>query len=214
MLERRGFPVSVVQVKRWEWLRVAGGLLDAAFWRGEQRPDGLACKAITFFACSCSSLLHSSATIPLITLLTNPPQVPRADFLRCADGWYLERTLKTIDEVSAANEGRRVLLIAHSAGGWLARAALADGAWVREGEQAGSFVRALVTLGSPHFPPPAGASASCATRGALAFTDNAYPGAHLAESQSIVYLTVAGSAIQAIDQVRCVPFMPRHSLPV
>ena len=42
-LRRRGFDdVSIVPLPRWEWIRVAGGLADPAFWSCSQRPDGLA----------------------------------------------------------------------------------------------------------------------------------------------------------------------------
>ena len=42
-LRRRGFDdVTVVEVPRWEWLRVAGGLFDPLFWLCKQQPEGLA----------------------------------------------------------------------------------------------------------------------------------------------------------------------------
>jgi len=170
-LSRRGFEdVTVVGLPRWEWVRVAGGLLDIDFWLNKQRPESI------------------------------------------AYGWYVERARKTIVEASERSRGARVLVIGHSAGGWLARAALGQGEWEvaadAEGEapttvKARDAVCGLVTLGAPHFPPPKG-SPPCATRGALATCDKEMPGAHLAAqglalvepSAGIAYVTVAGSAIQ------------------
>ena len=42
VLQRRGADVTVMDLPRWEWIRVAGGLFDPQFWLGNQRPDGLA----------------------------------------------------------------------------------------------------------------------------------------------------------------------------
>ena len=42
VLERRGFDVSIVPVKRLDWFRVAAGLFDPAFWIAQQRPGGIA----------------------------------------------------------------------------------------------------------------------------------------------------------------------------
>ena len=121
-LRRRGFDdVTVVEVPRWEWLRVAGGLFDPQFWLCKQQPEGL------------------------------------------AYGWYVRRARETIDAAYRRSD-ERVLVLAHSAGGWLARAALGDGEWP-SGERTSSVVCGVVTLGAPHFPPPAG-SPPCATRGA------------------------------------------------
>lgn len=122
-LERRGFDtVEVVPVDRTDWLRVAGGLLDADFRAGEGTPNGR------------------------------------------AFGWYLERTGETVRKAKAkaAASGEadaRVLLLGHSAGGWLARAALGDGTPESSLARlnAAEDVCGLVTLGTPHLPPPEGA---------------------------------------------------------
>jgi pimeloyl-ACP methyl ester carboxylesterase len=137
VLERRGFSVKIVPVERYDWIRVALGLFDPAFWQNNQLASGL------------------------------------------AYGWYLKKTLETIDSCSTDDCG--VLVVGHSAGGWLARAALADGI---------PNVCGLVTLGAPHAPPPAGIN--CATRGALKNTDAAFPGAFLTR---IPYITVAGNSL-------------------
>jgi triacylglycerol esterase/lipase EstA (alpha/beta hydrolase family) len=125
-LERRGFnTVEVVPVDRTDWLRVAGGLLDADFRAGEGTPDGR------------------------------------------AFGWYLERTGETVRKAKAkaaasGDADARVLLLGHSAGGWLARAALGDGTPESSLARliAAEDICGLVTLGTPHLPPPEGTIAS------------------------------------------------------
>jgi len=102
-----------------------------------------------------------------------------------AFGWYLDRVEETVAEASASG---RVLLLAHSAGGWLARAAL--------GRAGGSLVErtsALVTLGSPHRAPPTEPPGDDQTRGALKFVDENYPGAFFRDD--IEYVTVAGASV-------------------
>lgn len=74
----------------------------------------------------------------------------------------------------------QVDLVGHSAGGWLARAYLADEKY--HGTQLPArAVRTLVTLGAPHLAPPKGVPGVFdATRGALDWLNGTYPGAHFA----------------------------------
>jgi hypothetical protein len=58
-------------------------------------------------------------------------------------------------------------------------------------------VLGIVTLGSPHSPPPP--SIMDMTRGALRITDESFPGSFHA---SLFYITVAGSAISGVKQNR------------
>jgi pimeloyl-ACP methyl ester carboxylesterase len=140
-LERRGYSVKIVPVERWDWIRVAMGLFDPAFWQSNQSPSGW------------------------------------------AYGWYLQRTRETVESCHHQNGGQSVLLVGHSAGGWLARAALGDDL---------KNVCGLVTLGTPQIPPPPSKDIRCATRGALKNTNEAYPGAF---RKDIVYVTVAGNSV-------------------
>lgn len=173
-LERRGFDpelISVVPVERKDWLRVAGGLLDWKFYLNQAEPTG------------------------------------------GGYGWYLERFRSTVNEAYAKNKGDncRVLVIGHSAGGWLARAGMGDGSWCslieEETEQNEIDISAdkdeittrtadricgLVTVGAIHKPPEG--VASCVTRGALAFTDQSYPGAFL-QDEGVAYVSIGGAAI-------------------
>ena len=169
-LARRDVEATVMPLPRYDWLRVAGGLVDPLFWQCRQQPEGR------------------------------------------AYGWYVRRARETIVETSKRNGGARVMVVGHSAGGWLARAVLGDGTWEleppvpadsaeaaaaapKEVVKAGDVVCGLVTLGAPHFPPPEDSPQPCATRGALAYCDKTYAGAHLLESEGIKYVTVAGAAI-------------------
>lgn len=169
-LSRRGFDpdlITVLPLKRYEWLRVAGGLFDPNFYTGKCRPEGL------------------------------------------GYGWYVQRLRNTIEEAYAeAGREQRVLLISHSAGGWLARAALGDGSWDFDCEasdssggadadvetRAADRVRALITLGAIHKPPAGEAASTCVTRGALSYLDQSYPGAFLS-TEGVSYVSVGGDAV-------------------
>ena len=160
-LVRRGFNpglVKVLPLQRYEWLRVAGGLLDPNFYTGTCTPEGF------------------------------------------GYGWYVNRLRKTIEEAyELGGRNEKVLLIGHSAGGWLGRAALGDGSWAfgdnaMAQPRASDRVQALITVGAIHKPPAGGAASSCVTRGVLAYLDERYPGAHLT-NEGITYVSVGGDAI-------------------
>jgi pimeloyl-ACP methyl ester carboxylesterase len=113
-----------------------------------------------------------------------------------AYNWFVQRLRNAVDEAHAQSGGERVLLVGHSAGGWLARAMLADGTWqTADGKSEGCAadkVSGLVTLGTPHFAPPEGFPDM--TLGVLKFVNDEYPGAFLAAA-GIAYVTVGGDAI-------------------
>jgi hypothetical protein len=80
---------------------------------------------------------------------------------------------------------RQVDLVGHSAGGWLGRAFLADPKYMDSSSRAtgqddglphNAAVASLVTLGTPHAPPPPGSKARDMTGGALTWVHNTYPG--------------------------------------
>lgn len=119
-------------------------------------------------------------------------------------GWYVKRLRNTIEEAyNRAGGAEKVILIGHSAGGWLARAALGDGSWDVTGSagdaRAADRVRALVTIGAIHRPPAGGAASTCVTRGALSYLDETYPGAYLA-SEGVAYVSVGGDAVVGAKQ--------------
>ena len=162
VLARRGFDPSqiyTVPVKRSDWIRVAGGLLDFPdFYLGKAKPTGN------------------------------------------GYGWYLKRLKETADLAYEQQEGdskQKVLVIGHSAGGWLARAAMGDGEWSKDEEdkvavRTSDRVRCLVTMGGVHKVPED--ESTCVTRGALKYTDENYPGAFL-KDEGIGYVSVGGAAI-------------------
>lgn len=104
----------------------------------------------------------------------------------------VDQTVKALQE----KHSKPVILVGHSAGGWLARAILADGKWLgqKDGDESSDLVLGVVTLGAPHFPPVA--SAMCMTRGALKYVDTEFPGSYLKQQQGLFYITVGGSAVE------------------
>lgn len=170
VLARRGFEydqIYTVPVKRGDWIKVAGGLLDIPdFYTGNAKPTGR------------------------------------------GYGWYVELLKETVDLAYNQQEGdkkEKVLVIAHSAGGWLARAAMSDGEWsvLDENNHASASVvrtsdrvRCLVTMGAIHKVPED--ESTCVTRGALKYTDENYPGAFL-KDEGINYVSIGGAAIVGDD---------------
>lgn len=168
VLERRGFDPSqiyTVPVKRSDWIRVAGGLLDFPdFYLGNAKPTGF------------------------------------------GYGWYVKRVKETVDlayEQQEDGNKEKVLVIGHSAGGWLARAAMADGSWSGgdddddvEAVRTSDRIRCLATMGAIHRVPED--ESTCVTRGALKYTDENYPGAFL-KDEGIGYVAIGGAAIVGDD---------------
>lgn len=109
----------------------------------------------------------------------------------------------------------RVILLGHSAGGWLARAYLADteryaiptagdgdvetrgdGARGAEGEDLPlAHVAGLVSLGTPHSGPPVESGVRDMTGGAVAWVDRTWPGAFF-KDKGVAYVAVAGRAVR------------------
>lgn len=101
-------------------------------------------------------------------------------------GWYIDRVAVAVDQASEEAGGAKVTLVGHSAGGWLARAYLASAP-----EAARARVSGLVSLGSPHTPPPVGVTD--VTRGALGWLNAGWPGAFFAPE--VRYISVAGRTV-------------------
>eukprot|EP00629_Pelagomonadales_sp_RCC1024_P003872 CAMPEP_0119293712 /NCGR_PEP_ID=MMETSP1329-20130426/46580_1 /TAXON_ID=114041 /ORGANISM="Genus nov. species nov., Strain RCC1024" /LENGTH=258 /DNA_ID=CAMNT_0007294585 /DNA_START=77 /DNA_END=849 /DNA_ORIENTATION=- len=138
-LANRGSSAIVAPIGRRSWYRAMMGLLDPAFWKSEQRVDGLAW------------------------------------------GWAVERIHAAI--LANAVDGRRVTVIAHSAGGFLSRAAIGA-------DDVRGKVERLITLGSVQFTAQ-GATAD-QTRGALDHVERFYPGAFV---PGVDYVSVAGKGV-------------------
>lgn len=127
---------------------------------------------------------------------------------RPAFRWYLERISDEISSTTAAtttsDDGnkKKFILIGHSAGGWLGRAALGFGSTDDDAPPIDlSRVLGIVTLGAPNLPPPPGVMDM--TRGALRITNERFPGAF--HSPSLFYLTAIGLAVQGKRQERQSP---------
>ncbi|KAK9683658.1 hypothetical protein RND81_10G157000 [Saponaria officinalis] len=101
--------------------------------------------------------------------------------------WYLERIDEAVNEARDAAQCETVSLIGHSAGGWLAR--------VYMEEFGKSHVPLLLTLGTPHMPPPKGVSGVIdQTRGLLDYVEQ-----HCAKAvytPQLKYVCIAGRYIQ------------------
>ncbi|KAJ1399031.1 GPI inositol-deacylase PGAP1-like [Sesbania bispinosa] len=78
--------------------------------------------------------------------------------------WYLKRVHDAVQEAKELAQGETLSLIGHSAGGWLARVYM---------EEFGlSHISLLLTLGTPHLPPPKGVSGVIdQTRGLLDYVE-------------------------------------------
>ena len=131
-----------------------------------------------------------------------------------AFGWYLDCVTREIQKL-CQDDNDRVVLLGHSAGGWLARAALGycgsnSRTDANEDEQSSitSFplekVLGLVTLGTPHLPPPP--SVMDVTRGALRLTHETFPNDF--HAPDLFYITVMGQSVRGARQVRQKPWEP------
>jgi hypothetical protein len=111
--------------------------------------------------------------------------------------FYFRAVDDSVREIKG-NSDQPLILIGHSAGGWLARGILGNGVWEAGYQRTltSDLVIGLITLGAPHLPPIE--TAPDMTRGALRYVDVSYPGAHLNSEtdQSIFYVTVAGTAVR------------------
>jgi len=99
--------------------------------------------------------------------------------------WYLSR----IDEaVEAADPDAEITILAHSIGGWVARAYISE--WCTDATR--SRIKRLVTLGTPHNPPPVDTvwSSLDQTRGLLSYL------ASLPPLPSVDYVSVIGRAVE------------------
>ena len=102
--------------------------------------------------------------------------------------FYYEAIEKGVAELERQYPGRKIQLVSHSIGGWIARAYLGQ---ITEDARAAKF-SALITLGTPHKPPPEGFFRTIdQTRGLLTYVEERYPGAY---HETIRYLTVGSVA--------------------
>ncbi|KAL7566438.1 hypothetical protein ACA910_000918 [Epithemia clementina (nom. ined.)] len=142
-----------------------------------------------------------------------------------AFGWYLNLIVREIQSL-CPDENDRVVLVGHSAGGWLARAALGhcssrkrsttteNGEREKAGDNNNNInnnhdddksrfplerVLGLVTLGTPQSPPPP--PVEDVTRGALRLTNELFPN-NFHAGDNLFYITVMGESVEGVEQDR------------
>jgi hypothetical protein len=141
---------------------------------------------------------------------------------RPAFSWYLERIFKEVNRIKAEQvvmgireENVKVVLLGHSAGSWLARAAVGFGTNTTPHTESKSLwekkialqhIAGFVSLGTPHIPPPE--SVMDMTRGALRITNEYFPGAYHAPD-GLFYVTVIGNAVSGREQKKVSSLQPR-----
>lgn len=144
-----------------------------------------------------------------------------ADPTRPAFRWYLERISEQVEELCSSsnidddddNSPASVILVGHSAGGWLGRAAMGFGSDNDSSSSSPSGppinmtnILGLVSLGAPHLPPPE--TVMDMTRGALKITNSRFPASYHAQRDGIFYITAIGLAVKGEQQQRQSPFEP------
>lgn len=131
--------------------------------------------------------------------LATPDYWKRSCTVDPAYGWFLASLKTTMDLTRLKHNSDQVTVLAHSAGGWLARAFLAAEHHfdLSEEHTANSThnraVRGLLTLGTPHVAAPP--SKWDMTGGALTWVNTHYPEAHFKEA-GVKYTCVAGCAVR------------------
>ncbi|GLJ12065.1 hypothetical protein SUGI_0183210 [Cryptomeria japonica] len=93
--------------------------------------------------------------------------------------WYLKKIEDAISTANQLADGGKISLIGHSAGGWLARVYLAEYGF--------DGISLLLTLGTPHLPPPKGVSGVIdQTRGLLDYVEKYCPVSSYASQLKVV----------------------------
>ena len=120
---------------------------------------------------------------------TLKPSKALSFYLKAVDAAVQE----AIDDAAADGieiQDLRINLLAHSIGGWIARAWLSE--WCSP--ELKKQVNNVVTLGSPHNPPPAGTKLAKIdqTRGLLTYINDNFPGSY---EKNVRYTSVIGSSI-------------------
>ncbi|CAN8255998.1 unnamed protein product [Cochlearia groenlandica] len=101
--------------------------------------------------------------------------------------WYLKRIDDAVREANELAQGQRLSLIGHSAGGWLAR--------VYMEEYGTNDISLLLTLGTPHLPPPRGETGAIdQTRGLLYYVEENC--AKAVYTPELRYVCIAGRYIR------------------
>lgn len=103
--------------------------------------------------------------------------------------FYFDAAAAIIERVKLEYPDRKIHLVAHSIGGWVARAYCGE---VADPEDVNKRFISLTTLGSPNYPPPAGEGiwgSIDQTRGLLDYVNLRFPGAF---HKGMKYVSVGG----------------------
>ena len=152
-LVKRGFNPDLIRVlplKRYEWIRVAGGLFDLNFYTMTCTPEGLGYGWYVKRLRRTIEDLHQQSGGERCLV-----------FGHSAGGWLARACLgdgswNVSNKVGSGTESED------------------------NSSRAADRVRALITLGAIHKPPADEFESTCVTRGALKYLNTAYPGAFLA----------------------------------
>ena len=108
--------------------------------------------------------------------------------------FYYDALDEAVAAARAAHPGAKVHLVAHSIGGWVARAYLGEEATARV---AAGEIASLTTLGTPHAAPPPDSAMAAAdqTRGLLKYVNERFPGAHR-EPDGVRYVAVGAGSVR------------------
>lgn len=114
-LEQRGLHVQTAAVTRIDWLRNAAGLRQMEYWRGILQPRPVVdwCADISPEALQCSFLQRDGIDASILETASRQSCVDQPHR-------YLERVDVAVAAAKQATDGP-ITLLAHSAGGWLAR---------------------------------------------------------------------------------------------
>lgn len=107
--------------------------------------------------------------------------------------FYLDRIESTITKMINEDEDESdIILLCHSAGGWLGRAFLGENS-LSEDKQ--SRIKGLVTMGSPHYSPKD--RTKDATRGSIRYVEEKYSASALQQENSLFIISIAGTAVSS-----------------
>ena len=103
--------------------------------------------------------------------------------------WYLQELGQEIIKIKHENKNEKIILIAHSAGGWLARDFIGNGVFYVDYKpyKVQDYIQELITLGTPH-QKPINIKNDLAF-GCLDYVNQKYPGAYI---EDIQYTSIGG----------------------
>lgn len=120
-------------------------------------------------------------------------------------GWYLNELSHEILRIKHENDQEKIILIGHSAGGWLARDFMGDGLFYVDHKpyKIKDYIEHLITLGTPH-QKPKNINNDLAF-GCLDYVNKKYPNNYL---EDVKYTSVGGK-INLVDKIKqMTPFTP------